>query len=221
MDILYADNRILVCLKPAGVLSTDEPGGMPALLREALGDAHACVRTVHRLDRPVGGVMVFARSRAAASILSAQVRERRFSKEYLAVAEGCPAEPSGRMEDLLLRDTLAGRTLVVSAPGKDVQPAALSYRVLAQAGGLSLVLVSLETGRTHQIRAQFAARGLPLAGDRKYGAAREGPLALWSYRLAFDHPQTGERLTFSHLPPEEGFFAAFSGTCIFAGSGVQ
>jgi 23S rRNA pseudouridine1911/1915/1917 synthase len=210
MDILYSDNRILVCLKPAGVLSTDEAGGMPELLRAHLGDERACVRTVHRLDRPVGGVMVFARSRMAASILSQQVRERRFSKEYLAVAEGVLPEKEGRMEDLLVRDTYAEKTLVAAAPGKDVQPAALRCRVLAELDGLSLVLVTLETGRTHQIRAQFSARGLPLAGDKKYGASREGPLALWSYRLSFDHPQTGERLTFSHLPPEDGFFAAFS-----------
>ena len=109
MDILYQDNRIAVCLKPPGVLSTDEPGGMPSLLRAALGTD--CVRTVHRLDAAVGGVMVFARSRMAASILSEQIREHRFQKEYLAVVHGMlPAE--GRMQDFLLRDRCDGAALL-------------------------------------------------------------------------------------------------------------
>ena len=112
MDILYQDNRIAVCLKPPGVLSTDEPGGMPSLLRAALGTD--CVRTVHRLDAAVGGVMVFARSRMAASILSEQIREHRFQKEYLAVVHGMlPAE--GRMQDFLLRDRCDGLTRVAEA----------------------------------------------------------------------------------------------------------
>ena len=112
MDILYQDNRIAVCLKPPGVLSTDEPGGMPSLLRAALGTD--CVRTVHRLDAAVGGVMVFARSRMAASILSEQIREHRFQKEYLAVVHGMlPAE--GRMQDFLLRDRRDGMTRVADA----------------------------------------------------------------------------------------------------------
>ena len=96
MTILCQDSRILVCLKPAGVVSVDEPGGMPALLRQALGDAHACVRTVHRLDAAAGGVMVFARSRMASSILSQQIRERKFQKEYLAVICGQPDASEGR-----------------------------------------------------------------------------------------------------------------------------
>ena len=95
MQVLYQDNRILVCIKPAGVLSTDEPGGMPDLIRDYLGDEHACVRAVHRLDQAVSGVMVYARSRMAASILSEQVRSRTMRKTYLAVINGAPAERSG------------------------------------------------------------------------------------------------------------------------------
>ena len=209
MDILYADKRILVALKPAGVLSTDEEGGMPSLLRRHLGDDKACVRTVHRLDAAVSGVMVFARSVKAASLLSQQIRERRFTKEYLAVIHGCPP-PSGELRDLLGRDKARRVTYVAEAPGPDVREAKLSYQVLECREGLSLVRVRLYTGRTHQIRVQFASRGFPLAGDKKYGV-EDGfdAIALWSHRIGFTHPETGEAVEFSALPPKEGAWALF------------
>ena len=210
MDILYQDKRILVAVKPAGVLSTDEPGGMPSLLRAALGDEKACVRTVHRLDAAVSGVMVFARSAKAASLLSEQIRQRQFGKAYLAVVHGCPPV-EGTLTDLLARDKVRRVTYVADAPGKDVQEAKLSYRVLACCEGLSLVSISLYTGRTHQIRVQFASRGWPLAGDRKYGV-EDGfdSIALWSHRIAFAHPETGAAVEFANLPPKEGAWAMFS-----------
>lgn len=114
MEILYQDNRILVCIKPSGVVSTDEPGGMPQRIRDCLGDAHACVRTVHRLDAAVAGVMVLARSRMAAELLSEQVRARTFEKEYLAVLSGIPDAPEGTLRDLLFYDR-ASRTAVRSS----------------------------------------------------------------------------------------------------------
>ena len=191
MDILYQDNRIAVCLKPPGVLSTDEPGGMPSLLRAALGTD--CVRTVHRLDAAVGGVMVFARSRMAASILSGQIREHRFQKEYLAVVHGAlPAE--GRMQDFLLRDRCDGVTRVAEAGTPGAKEARLSYRVLARIDDKPLVRVALETGRTHQIRVQFSSR------DRKYGLGETGGIALWSCRIGFFHPETGEWMMFARAP---------------------
>ena len=209
MDILYQDKRILVALKPAGVLSTDEPGGMPQLLRSALGDEKACVRTVHRLDAAVSGVMVFARSAKASAILSQQIRERQFQKEYLAVVHGTPPQ-CGELVDLLGRDTARRMTFVTHAPGKDVREARLHYRVLAQREGYSLVSIHLHTGRTHQIRVQFASRGWPLAGDRKYGTEDGfGSIALWSHRIAFTHPETGESVEFSALPPREGAWEMF------------
>lgn len=203
MKLLYTDARIVVCLKPPGVVSTDEPGGMPTLLRQALGEGpDGCVRTVHRLDQPVGGVMVFARSRMADRLLSQQIQSHAFHKEYLAVLEGVPPQPQGVLEDLLRRDAQRRVTLVAAQPGPDVRPARLSYRVLAQWDGNSLVHITLQTGRTHQIRAQFASRALPLLGDRKYGAQSDGPLGLWSCCLAFSHPQTGQPLRFFHAPPD-------------------
>ena len=201
MELLYADKRIAVAVKPPGVLSTDEPGGMPELLRAQLGTP--CIRTVHRLDAATGGVMVFARSAAAASILSGQVREHRFRKIYLAVVLGDPGQ-GGIWRDMLGRDPVRRVTYIAREPGKDVRPAELSYEVLGSREGLSLVRIRLHTGRTHQIRVQFASRGFPLVGDRKYGGGEEGEsIALWSWRLEFTHPQTGAAMRFSKLPPKE------------------
>lgn len=201
MQILYQDNRIFVCIKPAGVLSTDEPGGMPGLIRSFLGDAHACVRTVHRLDRAVAGVMVYARSRVAAQQLSRQIQNHAMEKRYLAVVRGVPAAQEGTLRDFLLRDSAAKTTYPVQGPEGGAKEAVLAYRLLAVANGHSLLAVRLHTGRTHQIRVQLSSRGLPIVGDRKYGAGEDCPIALWSGALCFDHPQTGQRLYFSCPPP--------------------
>jgi 23S rRNA pseudouridine1911/1915/1917 synthase len=202
METIYQDNRIYVCIKPAGVRSTDEPGGLPSLIRQELGDPQACVRTVHRLDQPVGGLMVLARSRVAASLLSQQMREGKFEKEYLAVVHGVLPEESGTFTDLLLRSKEERKTYVVDTPQKDAQEAVLDYTVLKSAEGLSLVQIRLHTGRTHQIRVQFSSRGFPLVGDQKYGLGEDCPIALWSYILRFDHPESGQRMEFCHQPPE-------------------
>lgn len=211
MEILYQDNRIVVAVKPAGILSTDEPGGMPSLLRQALNTD--CIRTVHRLDAQTGGVMVFARSRMAASLLSQQVRERQFSKCYLAAVHGTPQPQSGEMRDLLGRDSVRRVTYVADTPSADTREALLTYETLDTADGLSLVRVQLHTGRTHQIRVQFTSRGLPLVGDRKYGIPEDGtvPLALWAYRLSFAHPQTGQEMSFTCPPPETEPWTRFKG----------
>ena len=203
MDFLYLDDHIAVCVKPARVLSTDEPGGMPELVRNALGDPGADVRTVHRLDRVVSGLMVLARSAAAASELSRQIRDDQFGKEYLAVIHGCPESPAGRLTDLLLRNKQERKTYIVQEPAKGVQEAILDYQVLNKTDKLSRVRIQLITGRTHQIRAQFSGRGMPLVGDRKY-ATLDDPceIALWSYRLSFSHPVTGQAMEFTLEPPE-------------------
>ena len=200
MDIIYHDRDILVCIKPAGVKSTDEPGGLPELLRKELGDANANLRTVHRLDQTVSGLMVLATRAKAASNLSQQIREGTFQKEYLAVVHGSLPK-TGTFTDLLLRNKEERKTYVVNGPGKDVQEAMLDYERLAEKDGLSLVRITLKTGRTHQIRCQFSSRGLPLVGDKKYGLGEACPIALWSYRLTFAHPYSDETMEFAQEPP--------------------
>lgn len=202
MQILYLDADIVVCIKPARVLSTDEPGGLPDLVRQELGQPGADIRTVHRLDRVVSGLMVLARNGKAASELSRQVREGEFQKEYLAVLHGCPGEPLGTLRDLLLRDKARKMTLVVTEPGKGVQEAILHYQTIAVSDSLSRVKIQLVTGRTHQIRTQFASRGLPLVGERKYAVLEDScEIALWSHRIGFIHPGTGEWVEFTEEPP--------------------
>ena len=202
MEVLFVDKDIVVCIKPARVLSTDEPGGLPDLVREALGDPKADIRTVHRLDRVVSGVMVLARNAKAASELSRQIREDAFEKEYLAIIHGCPAQAEGTLTDLLCRDKARRMTMVAGEPGKGVQEAVLDYRVLDRTGDMSRVQIHLRTGRTHQIRVQFSSRGMPLVGERKY-CTLEDPceIALWSHKIGFTHPGTGERVEFTKEPP--------------------
>lgn len=200
MEIIYQDKDIVVCIKPSGVLSTDEPNGMPNLVRQALGETD--VRTVHRLDAVVSGLMVLARNKAAASELSRQIRENQFQKEYLAVIHGYPGNREGMLRDLLVRDKQERKTYVAQAPAKGVQEAILTYQVLKHTADLSRVQIQLITGRTHQIRAQFSSREMPLVGDRKYSTREDDcEIALWSYRLEFYHPTSQKPMTFTQEPP--------------------
>ena len=208
MDILYQDDRIVVAVKPVGVLSTDEPGGMPELLRAQLHTD--CIRTVHRLDAQVSGVMVFARSRMAAALLSQQMRERRFTKEYLAVLCGTPSQSSGILTDLLARDPQRRLTYVADTPSPSTREARLSFATVDSSDGMTLVRVRLHTGRTHQIRVQFSHRGLPLLGDIRYGSKAPCPPALWSCRLALTHPVTGQPLDVTCPPPDTYPWTDFS-----------
>lgn len=209
-QIIHLDDSFVVCLKPARVLSTDEPGGMPDLVRNALGDPRACVRTVHRLDRVVAGLMVLARTPQAASELSRQIREDQFKKEYQAVIHGTALAEKGTMTDLLLRNKPERKTYVVQKMEKGVQEAILDYWVLNQTDSMSKVRIRLRTGRTHQIRAQFSSRNYPLVGDRKYSLNDDNcEIALWSCYLSFFHPITGEKMKFYADPPQEYPWTAF------------
>lgn len=203
VEILYSDKDIVVCIKPARVLSTDEPGGLPGLIRAAIGDENTDVRTVHRLDRVVSGVMVLARNARAASELSRQIREDEFKKEYLAVVHGKPEAADGRLVDLLYRDKARRMTMVAAEAGKGVQEAILDYRVVSSTNKLTKVQIKLLTGRTHQIRVQFASRGMPLVGERKYSTLEDPcEIALWSHKISFTHPCTGKWVCFSKEPME-------------------
>lgn len=202
MEIVYQDKDICVVIKPVRTLSTDEPGGVPELLRAELGDKNADVRTVHRLDRVVGGLMVLARNARAASELSRQIRDNIFEKEYCAVVHGVPEEYHGTLRDMLWRDKARKMTFVTTQTGKDVQEAILHYQIEHIMGNRSRVRIKLVTGRTHQIRVQFASRGMPLFGERKYSTLEDPcELALWSCRLGFKHPATGDWLAFDRIPP--------------------
>ena len=207
MNILYQDKYLVVAVKPVGVLSEDDPKAacMPALLREhyrALGEKDY-IATVHRLDRVTGGVMVFSRRKEITGKLTAAVAAHQITKEYLAVLRGHPAKDSDTLTDLLFRDAAHNKSYVVQRMRKGVREATLDYTVLDKTDALTLVKVRLHTGRTHQIRVQFSHRGLPLLGDIRYGSKADCSAALWSYRLAFTHPVTGEAVDVTCPPPCE------------------
>ena len=209
MDVLYADDVLAVCLKPVGALSEDKGGNcVPALLRQTLGAPAYCV---HRLDRAVGGVMVLSLCDAWTGKLTQRLQEGG-EKEYLAVVSGDPGD-TGTYTDWLYHDPKANKTFVVQRQRRGVRQAELTFQRMQTAHWngqpLSLVRVRLHTGRTHQIRTQFASRGMPLVGDRKYGSRIAADIALWSYEIAFDHPQTNRRVAFHHAPPERFPFDLF------------
>lgn len=197
MDILYSDNHIVVCIKPSGILSQADSNGGESMITK-LSDMFGCeIYPLHRLDKGVSGVMVFAKTKLAASELSRDIAEHRFQKEYLAVVKGEP-EPSGEMVDLLFKDSRKNKSFVVKSKRKGVKEASLEYVLLKTDGQKSLVRVLLHTGRTHQIRVQFASRKMPLLGDKKYGGdASCDNIALLSYRLTFNHPKTKEEMIFT------------------------
>ena len=141
-QILHIDPAFVVCIKPPRVLSTDEPGGMPDLCRQALGGEN--FRTVHRLDRVVSGLMVLARTKRAASDLSQQIREGIFHKEYTAVLHGSPADPTGTLVDLLARDKAERKTYVVTEPGRDIQEAILNYEVLEKTDKFHIIPLQMK-----------------------------------------------------------------------------
>ena len=183
MKILYQDKEIVVCVKPVGVSSEDGEGSLPALLRTSLGGE---IFTLHRLDLNVGGVMVYARTKNTAARLSKVIQEGGMIKEYRCLVHGTPPE-TGDWQDLLWKDSSKNKVFVVKRMRKGVKNARLEFTRLS-GGETSLIHVRLHTGRSHQIRVQFASRGFPLVGDHKYGAQDDATAPmLFSCRLTFPH----------------------------------
>ena len=229
MRILYEDDALVVLDKPAGLTSEE---GVPAALRQQWGKLDAYVGVIHRLDTGVTGLMVYAKTPRAAATLTRQVTESQqayavldgraepgpgtpeppcFIKKYRAVIAGGPDEqlpPGGILRDYLFKDSRKGRVFPVKRPRKGVREAVLEYRIVEMApdASLSLVEVTLHTGRTHQIRVQFASRKHPLYGDGKYGSRFKGDIALQSAGLQFTHPVTGEKMGFTLGVPDAAFW---------------
>lgn len=213
MTVLYEDKYIAVAVKPAGVHSEGEgKGTMPSLLCEALSAIRAergeappsAVYPVHRLDKETEGLMIYALDPKAAASLSADISEGRWSKVYRAWLWGAPERERDTLCDLLYYDRTRGKSFVVQRERKGVKAASLEYEVISRSsdGKRTLVQIKLHTGRTHQIRVQFASRGLSLCGDRRYGAPAESgkSLALCSTELGFTHPKTKKEMHFSYIP---------------------
>lgn len=204
MEILFEDKDVIVAIKERGLLSEEnsKPNMVTLLKEHTKGE----IFPVHRLDKDVGGVMVYAKTKKAASELSKQAGDRTMEKTYLAVLHGAPEGKSGNLEDLLFFDKGKNKSFTVKKERKGVKKALLSYNVLNEKAELSLVEVKLMTGRTHQIRVQFASRKMPLVGDRRYGAKDDSKIiALWSKEVSFINPDSGERVSFKKLPDETVF----------------
>ena len=207
-DVLYEDNHVLVAVKPPNMLSQADHTGdtdLLSLLKEYIRveyhkPGNVYLGLVHRLDRPVGGLMVFARTGKAASRLSEQMRRHEMGREYLCITVG-EAEDTFTLTDYLWKDPIQNRVVVCEADEKGAQLAELHGRCIARREGTSLCALKLETGRKHQIRAQMSHAGLPLWGDNKYGGGIPGQqIALWGYKLTFVHPVTRKIMRFYSMP---------------------
>ena len=213
LTVLHEDNHIIVVLKPQGIPTCGDDSGDDSLLEQVRRyikerynkPGNVYVGLVHRLDRPTGGVMVFAKTSKAASRLAEQMRTGDFEKRYLAVLAGVPREPQAKLVNYLKKNAVNNMVYVCPPTTDGAKMASLEYFVKEEKGGCSLVEVKLHTGRTHQIRVQMANIGTPVYGDMRYGgeSAKKGNLALWAYSLTFTHPVTKERLRFMAGPPED------------------
>lgn len=200
-DILFEDKELIVCIKPAGMQSQGGKNDMVAALDEYFvnNGSDAKAYPVHRLDRETAGVMVFAKNSSAAARLSAQIANNEMKKHYFAVISGRPEEETGILKDLLFHDRQKNKTYTVRRSRKGVKEASLEYKTVGSSDSFTMLDILLHTGRTHQIRVQFASRKMPLYGDGKYGGG-SGKLALFAYQLEFAHPVTKEPLCFTAKP---------------------
>ena len=211
--ILHEDNHIIVVLKPQNVPSCEDESkdmDMLTMIKEYIREKYnkqgnVYLGLVHRLDRPTGGVMVFAKSSKAASRLSEQLRDGDFEKRYLAVTVGSPREEKATLTHYMKKNAVNNMVYVCPPTVQGAKFAELEYNVLEKNSDLALVDVRLHTGRSHQIRVQMSAISHPLYGDMRYGGekAKKGHLALWAYYLSFTHPVSKERMVFRVQPPKD------------------
>ena len=209
IKVLYEDNHLLCIEKPINIPTNSDNShdeDVLSLCKKYIKEKYnkpgnVYLGLVHRLDRPVGGAMVFAKTSKAASRLSDTIRKKEMHKSYLAILDGIPKEKECILEDYLIKDS---STNMVSVTNKDNgKYAKLSYKVIEVKDDKALVLIDLETGRSHQIRVQFSSRNLPLVYDQRYNPnTTKGQLALWSYSLSFPHPTTKEIISIKSLPPK-------------------
>ena len=213
LTILYEDNHIIVVMKPRGVPTCGDESGDDSLLEQVRRyvkekynkPGNVYIGLIHRLDRPTGGVMVFAKTSKAASRLAEQMRGGDFEKKYLAVLVGVPKEEKATLVNYLKKNPVNNMVYICTQTTDGAKLASLEYRIVEEKGGYCLADIKLHTGRTHQIRVQMAGISHPVYGDMRYGGenAKKGNLALWSYSLAFTHPVTKERMKFMLEPPAE------------------
>ena len=218
--ILHEDNHVIVVLKPQNVACCPDESGDDNLfdcikryLKETYNKpGNVFLGLVHRLDRPTGGVMVFAKTSKGAARLTEQMKNGGFEKRYLAVLCGVPSKKQATLKNYLRKSTVNNTVYVCTQTEEGAKYAELDYEIKEEKGGLSLADIKLHTGRTHQIRVQMAAINCPVYGDMRYGGdkAVKGKLALWAYSLRFTHPTTGEKMRFEIEPPyNEGVWVNF------------
>lgn len=205
VKILFEDKHIVVCEKEAGMIS-EEAKTDDSLLVMLKKQLNCDIYTLHRLDKPVGGAIIYAKTKTSAAKFSALISNNELQKTYLATTDGIPAEKNGELRDLLFKDSRKNKTFVVKRERKGVKEAVLKYEVVSETDKHALVKVFLETGRSHQIRVQFASRKTPLTGDGKYGSRdNRCSVALWSHSLCFIHPFTKQEICVSSLPDFETY----------------
>lgn len=214
IQIIYEDNHLLIVEKPVNIPVQEDSSGDKSLLTLLKEDlkvryqkpGNVYLGLVHRLDRPVGGIIAFAKTSKAASRLSNLIRKNEFERKYLAIVRGIPAQDQATLEHFLKKDHRKNIVRVVSSKDKDGKKAILDYETIAKTNKLSLLSIKLHTGRSHQIRVQLAAIGCPLFGDQKYGAPLNTPgeqIALWAHTLQFKHPTKDEIINLTSIPPKE------------------
>ncbi len=204
LKILYEDKYLIACEKDIGIESenNNKEDCLPFLLKDFSDE----VFTLHRLDKPVGGAIIYAKTKAAAGAFSKLIAQDGIEKTYLAAVEGIPEKSSDELCDLLFKDSRKNKTFVVKRLRKGVKEAKLKYEVISTASNISLLKIKLITGRSHQIRVQFASRKMPLCGDGKYGSKdNKCTIALWSHSLEFTHPFTKEQIKIQCEPNFEDY----------------